>query len=108
MSKNVSELTKSKITNVVLSFDNKTYFLGCKNGDVLLLSSADLSVIKEFQHDTAIVSIWANGQMFIVAQENGQLDVYDWNKQLEGECRYEHSETKTYEYPLRAIKVTEN
>jgi hypothetical protein len=70
-SKPVSELTKSKVTSIVLSFDNKTYFLGCKNGSVLLLSSSDLSLIKEFSHETSIVSIWANAHLFIVAQESG-------------------------------------
>ena len=88
----MSEFTKSKITLIVRSLDNKTYFLGCKNGSVILLNSSDLSLIKEFPHDTPIVSLWANAKLFIVAQENGQLDVYDWNMKLkEGECRYEHT-----------------
>lgn len=106
-SKPVSDLTKSKITSIVRSLDNKTYFLGCKDGCVILLNSSDLSLIKDFKHDTSIVSIWANAKLFIVAQENGQLDVYDWNMKLkEIECKFEHSQTQKYDFPLKAIKVT--
>jgi hypothetical protein len=92
-SKPVSDITKSKVTSIVRSLDNKTYFLGCKDGCVILLNS-DLSMIKEFQHDTPIVSIYANAKLFIVAQENGQLDTYDCNLKLRGvECKFEHTQT---------------
>lgn len=74
-----------------------------------MINSSDLSLIKEFPHDTSIESLWANSKQIIVAQASGQLDIYEWNLKLkEGVCRYENAKTEKYDFPLKAIKVTQN
>ena len=48
--KPVTLYTDSEITKIVISDDNKTYFLGCKDGSVHLLSSDDLHEISDFKN----------------------------------------------------------
>jgi hypothetical protein len=76
--KPVSAYTSSNVTKLIISGDNRTYFMGCENGEVFHLAREDLSIVGRYgnKDDSAVRAIWASSNMFIVSHESGALEIY--------------------------------
>ncbi len=46
---NVKEFTESQVTRIVVSGDNQSYFIGCKDGSVHVIKALDFKHVDEYQ-----------------------------------------------------------
>ena len=51
LEKKVSDFSNSRVTRVVVSDDNESYFIGCEDGSVHVIIALDFSVIAKYEFE---------------------------------------------------------